>query len=192
MKAIYQYPKNIFKRTSPKLFLLIALIAGTVFSSCEGPQGVPGPQGAPGYNVEAQVYEITNVNFTAPSYGIFFTFPQQTLASDHALVYRLSAIDGGNDVWQLIPQYFYNPDGTMDFGYNNDATINDVNIYLDGENLGTLVDGYRLNQVFRVVIVPGQFANKSTGLQNQSYESVTAALKITDADFKKASQKYQN
>jgi hypothetical protein len=31
MKAIYQYPKNIFKRTSPKLFLLLALIAGVAF-----------------------------------------------------------------------------------------------------------------------------------------------------------------
>jgi hypothetical protein len=170
-----------------KIFLLLAVVGTVVFSSCEGPAGPQGAPGAPGYNVEAQVYEITNVNFTAPSYGIFFTFPQQALTSDHVLVYRLSATDSGNDVWQLVPQYYFNPDGTMDFGYNNDATLNDVNIYLEGQNLGTLTDQYRLNQIFRVVVVPGQFANKSATVSDvdlDDYQAVVQYYNIKESNVK--------
>lgn len=167
-----------------KIFLLLAVVGMTFLQGCEGDEG---PQGPPGYSAEATVYEITDVNFTGPSYGIFFPFAQ-TLNSDHVLVYRLSGTDGGNDVWQLIPQYYFYPDGTMNFGYNYDATINDVNIYLEGQDLGTITDNFRLNQIFRVVIVPGQFANKMS--TNASYKDVTTALKITNQDFEKASRKY--
>lgn len=167
-----------------KIFLLLAVVGMTFLQGCEGDEG---PQGPPGYSAESQVYEITNVNFTGPSFGIFFTYPRQTLASDHALVYRLSGSDGGNDVWQLIPQYYFFPDGTMNFGYNYDATINDVNIYLEGQDLGTVTDTFRLNQIFRIIVVPGQFANK---MSTTSYDNVTAALKITEKDFKKATKKF--
>lgn len=169
-----------------KIFLLLAVVAGIAFTGCEGPEG---PQGQTGYSAESQVLEITGANFTAPSYGIIYTYPFQTLASDHALVYRLSGSDGGNDVWQLIPQNYYFDDGTFDFGYNYDSTINDASIYLEGSDLGTLSDGFRLNQIFRIVIVPGYFANKSA--MSTKYEDVVKALNITEADFKKASKKHE-
>lgn len=171
-----------------KIFLLLAVVGIITLQSCDGDTG---PQGPTGYSAESQVLEITNVNFIAPSFGIIYTYPFQTLNSDHALVYRLSGSDNGNDVWQLIPQYYYFPDGTMNFGYNNDATINDVSIYLEGQDLGTVDEADRLNQIFRVVIVPGQFANRSATSTSTDYKEVTEALNITEADFKKASHKYQ-
>ncbi|MFT3794179.1 hypothetical protein [Flavobacterium sp.] len=173
-----------------KIFLLLAVVAMTFLQGCEGDPGPQGPVGQTGYSAESQVMEITNVNFTAPSYGIIFNYGFQTLNSDHALVYRLSAIDGGNDVWQLIPQYYFYNDGTMNFGYNYDSTINDTSIYLEGQDLGTITDQYRLNQIFRIVIVPGQFTNKSA--MSTKYEDVVEMLNIKESDFKKASRKYQN
>ena len=167
-----------------KIFLLLAVVAGMAFTSCDGDPGPQGPQGEPGYTAEAQVYELENVNFVAPSFGIFFTFPRQILASDHVLVYRLSGIENGRDVWQLLPQDYFFPDGTRDFSYNYDFTQNDVNVYINGNDLGSLDNQFRINQILRFVSVPGYFA-KSVDVKK--YEDVTTALKLTDADFKKAS-----
>lgn len=169
-----------------KIFLLLAVVAGIGLTSCEGPEG---PQGPTGYTAESQVIEITGVNFTAPSFGVFVPYGFDALQTDHALVYRLSGSDNGNYVWQLIPQNYFFADGTFDFGYNYDATYYDANIYLEGQDLITVPESMRLNQIFRIVIVPGQFANKSG--TKTDYNSVTQALNITEADFKKASRKYQ-
>lgn len=160
-----------------KIFLFLAITSSLIFVACEGPEG---PRGETGYSAEAAVYEIDRVNFTSPSYGIFFTFPSAALSSDHTLVYRLSGVDGGEDVWQLIPQYKYTSSGTLDFGYNYDATRFDVNIYLEGSDLGTITDQYRLDQVFRIVIIPGQFANKgnTNAVDLSDYNAVAKAYHI--------------
>ncbi len=167
---------------SEKILLFIAIASAAIFSSCEGPEG---PQGATGYSAEAIVYETPAMNFTAPSFGVFYTFPQAALTSDHALVYRLAAVDQGEDVWQLIPQYRFFTDGTLDFGYNYDATRFDVNIFLEGNNLETLTDNYRIGQIFRVVIIPGQF-NKGTknNIDLSDYKAVIAAYRIDESKIK--------
>jgi len=164
-----------------KIFLLLTVVAGMALTSCEGDQG---PQGNPG--PDSAVYELTGVNFVSPSYGIFYTFPQQIRGTDHVLVYRLSDVDNGADVWQLLPQNYFFTDGTRDFSYNFDFTQYDSNVYLDGNDLSSVTDQYRLNQVLRFVIVPGSFAKT---LNTKNYTEVTKALKLTDADFKKASAK---
>jgi len=169
------------------IFLLLAVVAGMALTqSCEGDQG---PKGDPGNALEAAVYEISGVNFVAPSYGIFYTFPQQILASDHLLVYRLSGVENGIDVWQPLPHTYFFSDGTRDFEYGFDFTQNDVNVFLDGNDLESINSQYRSNQVLRFVSVPGYFANK---LNTKTYKEVTETLQLTDADFKKTSAKFAN
>ncbi|WP_298222980.1 hypothetical protein [Flavobacterium sp.] len=167
-----------------KIILLVAVVGSMIFSSCEGPEG---PRGETGYSAEATVYETDPINFLAPSFGVFFTFPNEAKTSDHVLVYRLSGVDQGEDVWQLIPQYRYFPNGTLDFGYNYDATRFDVNIYLEGNDLQSLNDNLRLEQIFRVVIIPGQFANKGTksNIDLSDYNAIIKAYKIDESKIKR-------
>ncbi len=181
MKAIYQYPKNIFKRTSPKLFLLLALIAGVAFFSCEGPagpQGAPGPQGT---NVEAEVFELRNINFSLNNgqYQIYQTLDPQILLSDNLLIYRLSGtIDSSTPIWQPIPRTLFLNEGELDYDY--DFSKEDFTIYAGGTyNLAT-TPSYITGQTFRIVIIPGYLSNKST----------TANASIIDLDDYQAVIKY--
>lgn len=181
---IHEYKRMNYKSMSKKIILLLVIVATTSFMSCEGPEG---PQGQTGYSAEAIVHETIPINFLAPSFGVFYTFPNPALRSDHVLVYRLSGIDQGEDVWQLIPQYKYFLNGTLDYGYNYDATRFDVNIYLEGNDLQNLNDNLRLGQIFRVVIIPGQFANKGTknALDLSDYKAVIKAYKIDETKIKR-------
>jgi hypothetical protein len=101
-------------------------------------------------------------------------------SSDVVLVYRLSGTYQGRDVWKLLPETHYFNDGTIDFGYNFDFTRNDVNIYLIGNNLQTVSDQYRVNQVLRIVIVPGAF---SADLKTSNYADVMARLNINESQI---------
>ncbi len=148
--------------------------AATLISSCEGPAG---PAGPPGYSAEAVVYETLPIDFNAPSFGVFFNFPTAALSSDHVLAYRLVGQDNGADVWKLLPEQYYFNDGTFDFAYNYDFTRFDVNFYIEGQDLGTLGAGFTQNQIFRVVIIPGYFANKMA-VDYRDYEATISALGI--------------
>jgi len=166
-----------------KIFLLLAVVGLTTFTSCEGDQGPPG------VTVEAQVWELTNVDFLPNSFAILYTYPQQILPSDHVLVYRLSAsTNSGADVWQLMPQYYYLPDGTLDFSYNYDFTAVDVNIFIEGNDLVTLNDQFTQNQIFRIVVVPGYFAKGTANpLDYKDYNAVVTSLGIQDKPVMKVS-----
>lgn len=190
MKSIYQYRKNIFKRTSPKLFLLIALIAGVAFSSCEGPagpQGAPGPQGT---NVEAEVFELRNINFSLNNgqYQIYQTLDPQILLSDNLLIYRLSGtIDSSTPIWQPIPRTLFLNEGELDYDY--DFSKEDFTIYAGGTyNLAT-TPSYITGQTFRIVIIPGYLSNKSTTANASSidlddYQAVIKYYGINDTNVK--------
>jgi hypothetical protein len=96
------------------------------------------------------------------------------------LVYRLSGTFQGEDVWKLQPETYYFGDGTLDFEYNFDFTRYDVNVYMNGFDLASITSEYRLNQIFRVVIVPGYFGNKSS-MDYSDYNAVVKTLKIDEA-----------
>jgi hypothetical protein len=181
---INEYKRMNYKSMSKKIISLFVLAIGTSFMSCAGPEG---PRGETGYSAEATVYETVPINFLAPSFGVFYPFPNSIESSDHVLVYRLAGIDGGEDVWQALPYYKFFPNGTLDFGFDFDATRFDINIVLRGTgDLQTLNDNIRLGQIFRVVIIPGQFANK--GIQNpvnlEDYKAVIKAYKIDESKIK--------
>ncbi len=141
-----------------KLSLLFAVCTFIIFSSCEGPAGPPGP---PGYDNLAQVFEAT-INFNeGNSYSRLITYPSNVVVyeSDVVLVYLLEEVVNGDvDVWSQLPQTYFPPQGTL--LYTFDHTFIDVNIFLDGNfNLNTLGPDYTDNQIFRIAIIPSEYAD---------------------------------
>lgn len=163
-----------------KIFLLLAVAGMTFLQGCEGD---PGPQGEPGYTVEAEVFEIRNVNFIndgGGNYGIIYDLNPTILASDMILVYRLAGVSNGLDIWESLPKTYYFSNGE-ELDYNFDFTTNDINIYLGYTDQSVLTPNFLQGQIFRVVVIPGYFSNKLAG--DTSYANVKEKLKITDADF---------
>jgi len=167
-----------------KIFLLLTAFAGMALTqSCEGDAGPQGPQGEQGTALVSDVYEITNVNFVndgSDYYGIVYQFPQ-IYEGDMVLAYRLKgSTTGGADIWESLPKTYYFLSGELE--YNFDFTRSDISIYLDQSSNSVLTPAYTQNQVFRVVIVPGDLANKMTSTK---YEDVVQMLKLSDNSFKK-------
>ncbi|MDP5121819.1 MAG: collagen-like protein [Spirosomaceae bacterium] len=169
------------------VFFIAALFAG---SSCTGPigpqgfQGPEGPQGVPGGIEFAKAFEITT-NFTAANeYSLLEPYGFEVFESDVTLVYVLwDVLENGDAVWRLLPQTAYLTDGILT--YNYDFTLSDVSIFLDGTvpNFATVPEGFRIDQTFRVVVIPTEFA--SAGRQDFTYEKITQAFNISEASFKK-------
>jgi hypothetical protein len=137
-----------------KFFTLLAL--AVTFLACEGD---PGPPGAP---ITGQSFEV-EVDFTpANNYEVLIQYPPGIVAfdTDRVLVYRLEEVVPGADgnpvdVWSLLPQIFYTPQG--EFQYNFTSTGGDVALFLDAPDLSTLdtIDiGFVDDQIFRVAIIP--------------------------------------
>ncbi len=85
------------------------------------------------------------------------------------------------DVWKLLPETYYFNDGTLNFGYENDFTQFDAQVSLHGYDLAGLNNEYKLDQVFRVVIVPGYFSNRtSTVVDFSDYKAVIKAFQIDE------------
>lgn len=159
-----------------KITLILAFIGMISLQSCS----VNEPQDDIDYDTISEVFEYTNVDFLPNSYSATLDFPHTIYNSDMVLVYRLSGTFQGEDVWKSQPETYYFGDGTLDFEYNFDFTRYDVNVYMNGFDLASITSEYRLNQIFRVVIVPGYFGNKNT-LDYTDYNAVVKALKIDEA-----------
>jgi hypothetical protein len=159
-----------------KISTLFAVIGMILISSCEGPQGFPGFDGQDG--LIAEVFEVTTSFNSANNFSKVVVLTPTIFASDLVLVYRLVNVFQGQDVWKLLPDTYYFNDGTRDFSYDFDFTISDVNIYMVGNNLETVADQFRLNQVLRIVIVPGSF---SAAINKNSYTDVMAALNMKES-----------
>ncbi|GAA3732825.1 hypothetical protein GCM10022422_14220 [Flavobacterium ginsengisoli] len=169
-----------------KILTLFAVIGLIAFSSCEGPEGPPGPQGPDG--IIGQVIQKT-VNFNSPDYSVLIPYGLQIYPYDVVLVYHRYEINNGNAVWRLLPQTYYMSDGgALDFNY--DFTINDVSIWLAADfPLNTLSTDWTQNQVFRIVIVPGEKLAGTAKSVNKAdysdYNAVIAKYNIDDSNVKK-------
>ena len=130
----------------------------------------------------SEVFEVTTSFNSTNNYSKIVPLNPPIFTSDVVLVYRLSGVYQGQDVWKLIPETRFFADGTMDFGYDYDFTINDVNIFMVGNDLLTVTDEYRLNQVLRIVIVPGRFA---AAINKNNYAAVISTLNIDESQIKK-------
>ncbi|MFK5983506.1 MAG: hypothetical protein QM499_11375 [Flavobacteriaceae bacterium] len=160
------------------LFLLLAISATLIFSSCEGPQGPPGP---PGYESLGQVFEA-NITF-APgnNYSRLITYPSsvEVFESDVVLVYLLEDVVNGNDVWSQLPQTYFLNQGTL--LYTFDHTFLDVNIFLDANfNLNTLGSDFTDDLIFRIAILPAEYANANANL---TMDELMYSLQIETSDI---------
>ncbi|MFH6957494.1 hypothetical protein ACHRV1_08810 [Flavobacterium aquidurense] len=164
-----------------KILTLFAVVGLIVFSSCEGPEGPPGPPGpatgAVFENLPPNYYNFTSTN----DYSVGFDFPVPLVDSDVVLVYRYDGVDnGGRKVWQALPETYYLADGTREFSFKYIFTFNYVDIYLDGKNRASAPAAYRLNQIFRIVIVPADFVAK---VNTASYLDVINKLNIQESQI---------
>ena len=160
-----------------KIYLLFTLVI-FLFSCEEGPQGPPGRDGFDGLNgldgEESFVFEY-EFSFNAPEYSVLLELPGTftMLDSDVMLVYLLWEVaNDGTEIWRALPQSLYFNDGILE--YNYDFTKFDANIFLDGTvNLDGLSADFTDNWIARLVVVPGQFAGRST-IDYDDYDQVKA------------------
>ncbi|MEB2786712.1 hypothetical protein [Algoriphagus persicinus] len=168
--------------------LILALFGLVVFQACEGPEG---PQGAPGFdgedgvNIVSEVFEV-EVDFTpANNFSEIFTFDPIIVESDVVLSFVLWEVDGQTPIWRAMPQTAYFQEGGI-LVYNYDFTRSDFSLFLDGNlDLSTLSTDWTDNQLFRVVVLPGDFASTNARIDLTDYDAVTKLLGLTDADFKR-------
>lgn len=171
-----------------KIFAVFGLLGILVFQACEGPPGPPGltgengEDGADGVNIVAEVFEV-ELDFTAQNdYSEVFKFEPAIIASDVVLVFIEWERDGTTPIWRALPQTVFFDQGVLI--YNYDFTSKDFRLFLDGPmDYSTLGTEWRMDQVFRVIVVPGEFASARLDLTN--YEAVTQLLGLKDEDFKR-------
>ena len=118
-----------------------------------------------------QTFEISNVDFTTTDgfQGIVNVVVPNNIVvfeSDVPLVFVLdpdATAANGVDVFEPLPRtFFFNDGGFAQYRFNfifNDATgIFDLDLILESDDFDALSNGFTQNQVFRIVIVPSEFA----------------------------------
>lgn len=176
-----------------KIYFLLSFVF-IAFTSCSddgemGPRGPQGPEGPPGADgLIGTVFDVEG-DFTADNeYSLLVNYADFTdvevFESDIVLVYLRVGTDGESGgepvyVWRLLPQtYYLEGGGTMQ--YNYDYTFFDTNIFLNSDmDLSTLGTEFTDNQVFRIAILPAEFAqNNSIDISN--FKAVMSALKVQE------------
>ncbi len=149
-----------------------------LFTACEGDPGPPGPPGFDGQDgglIVAQSFERT-LNFTSSNaYQETIEIPLDIALeeSDMVLVYHLKGLVDGYDVWKSLPETVY-VNSTEDFKYNFEHNFDFVTIFIESHptfNFNLLLDEERIDQTFRIVILPVDFIN-STNLDVTDYNAV--------------------
>ncbi|MBT8302489.1 MAG: collagen-like protein [Maribacter sp.] len=174
-----------------KISIVLTVLLSIFIISCEGPIGPPGydgRDGQDGVNILGKVIDIEG-DFLPDDYFIFYEFPQtvEVFETDVVLVYILweQTVDGNGepvDIWRLLPQTRLLDQGILQ--YNYDYTFFDVSIFLEADfDLITLAPGDTDAQVFRIAILPAEFA--ASKLDKSSIEAVMATLGVTEKDVQK-------
>jgi hypothetical protein len=183
------------KITTLLLCSILALTACTT-DSVQGPPGPQGPEGPTGVNgFIGTAIDITG-DFTADnSYTLSLFFADEDIEvfeSDAILVYtRASSGQDSNgapvDIFRPLPQTYFQQNKTVQ--YNFDFTYEDVFIFLDGINsngtqlnFAALDASFRLDQKFRIIILPANFAQSRKKLDLNNMNAVMKELNIREAD----------
>lgn len=167
---------------SKKITLLLAFIGMISLNSCTVNEVTDTPVDN---DTISEVWEYTRSFTPSNNFSNLIIFPHTIYASDMVLVYRLSGFDNGLDVWKLLPENYYFNDGTLNFGYDFDFTQNNFFVRMIGNDLSTVPTQNRLNQVLRVVVVPGYFGNKNaTTVDLNDYNAVIKSYNIDDFKVK--------
>lgn len=177
---------------------LLSTLALSVFFllSCEGPSGPPGPpgfdglDGQDGVNILGNVLEIETDFTPGNNYSVLYPFPNtvEVFESDVVLVYLLwDQTEDGNgepvDIWRLLPQTRILNQGLLQ--YNFDYTFLDINLFLESDfDLGTLSPADTDNQVFRIAILPADFA-QAAKVDYSNINAVMATLNVAEKDIQR-------
>lgn len=153
-----------------RISLILAFVGIMTLQGCSTPQDTD--------NI-SKVFQYNNVNFLPNDYSVVLTFPYTIFDSDMVLVYRLSGSFNGEDIWKLLPETYYFDDGTLDLRYDFDFTRFDAEVHLQGFELANVSDGYKLNQVLRVVVIPANFG-KTAIADFKDYKAVVKAYDINE------------
>ncbi len=175
----------------------IKILIGSLFTllifACEGPIGPPGPpgiNGQDGVNILGQVLEIEGSFTPGNDYSLFYEFPStvEVFESDVVLIYLLwdQTTDGNGeptDIWRLLPQTRILDQGLLQ--YNYDFTFLDVSIFLESDfNLDLLQPGDTDNQIFRIAVVPAEFA-AGAKLDTSNIAEVMNSLGVTEEEVRR-------
>ncbi|MFL9844383.1 hypothetical protein [Flavobacterium rhizosphaerae] len=153
-----------------KILLLFATISLFSLTACSNDDD--NNNYYPGTDIRSEVFEVDHVNFTANGdYTVTIPLNPRINNEDVILVYRLSGSDQGNDIWEQIPTTYPLAEGTVN--YYTDFSVNSVSIYFDADFDAMLRQDFSLDQVFRIVIIPGYF---SQTLDTSNYDAVMSAL----------------
>ncbi|WP_300978985.1 hypothetical protein [Flavobacterium sp.] len=154
-----------------RIITLFAIIGLVAFSGCTNEDNVDS-------DTIAEVIEINGVNFNSSNgFRIRYDLKPEIYPQDMVLVYRLVAVENGVKVWGTLPETAFDNNGAYDFSYNFEFSKYDVDIFIQGFDLGSIISNLRLNQTFRIVIVPGYF---SKTLDTNNYISVMKALNLKE------------
>ena len=158
----------------------MAFIGIVTFQSCTVHDTTP--INATDNDTISEVWEYNRSFSTTNNFSNLITFPHAIYTSDMVLVYRLSGVSNGADVWKLLPETYYMNTGVLDFRYDFDFTRYDVNIFMEGFDLAGVSSSYRANQILRVVVIPGFFGNKMANTVDfNDYIAVVKAYNINPA-----------
>tara|TARA_R110002020_G_scaffold466202_1_gene688548 strand:- start:119214 stop:119750 length:537 start_codon:yes stop_codon:yes gene_type:complete len=171
----------------------VSTIFGTFLAlfiiSCDGEDGRDGVDGLDGVNVVGNIYEIED-DFTPDNdYSLLFNFPDtvEVFESDVVLVYILweqteNSAGEAVDVWRLLPQTRLLDQGILQ--YNYDHTYLDARIFLESDfDLGTLPSGDTDNQVFRIAIMPADYAEAK--MDRSNIASVMQTMGVSENEVQK-------
>ncbi|MGV3696865.1 hypothetical protein [Flavobacterium sp.] len=152
-----------------KLTLILAFVGMITLGSCSDDTD---------NDTIAETFEYTNVDFLPNDYSVVLEFPHSVFTSDMVLVYRLSGVFQGEDVWKLLPETYYFDDGTLDLRYDFDFTRFDAEVRLEGFDLANVSPAFTQDQILRVVVIPASF-NK-TSVDFKDYNAVAKAFNIKE------------
>ncbi|ESU22725.1 hypothetical protein FEDK69T_19850 [Flavobacterium enshiense DK69] len=172
---------------SKKITLLLAFIGMIGLQSCVKEEYIV--QDINDQDTISEVFEYYDVDFFPDNhneYNVLLDFFHPIYTSDMVLVYRLAGVGVDGNEWKLLPETYYFPDGTVDYGYRNDFTQYNALVQLHGFDLGGLSNEFKLNQMFRVAIIPAFVNNKQTSkVDFKDYNAVVKAYNIDESKIQK-------
>lgn len=170
-----------------KILTLFAVVGLFAFSGCSNDDNVD-------YDTISHVFEVNKVNFSATSNSqIYVDFDSRIYSGDVILVYRYDGADPktGRDIWTPLPESHYYTDGSLYFTFKFDFTQDNVRIFTEGFglNINPIPADFVVDQIFRIVIVPGDDGvntKKSVNKADYSdYNEVIRKYNIDDSNVKK-------
>ena len=164
-----------------KLTLILALIGMVTLQSCSNDDDTD-------RDTISEVFEYSGVNFLPNDYKVTLNYPHTIFTSDMVLVYRLSGTFEGQDLWKLLPESYFFDDGTLDLRYDFDFRTVDAEVSLQGYDLPNVTNAFKLNQVLRVVVIPGIMVNNKSTINFRDYNRVVKAFNIDESKMTKIKQ----